>query len=67
VEVAPCTWRGRRTGPAIRGTARPLSGELAERAATLIDGKHPFFQRLLVRLGHRLQRYQTLHYELIPD
>src|SRR5688500_10383631 len=27
VEVAACTWRGRRTGPAMRGTARPLSGE----------------------------------------
>lgn len=66
VEVAPATWRGRRTGPSIRATARLLDGAESERAGRLIDAEHPWFQRLLVRLGHRLRRYRTLHYELRP-
>lgn len=66
VEIAPSTWRGRPTGPALRATARLLEGADAERAGRLIDRKHPFFQGVLVRLGHRLQRYRTLHFELRP-
>ncbi len=66
VEIAPSTWRGRPTGPALRARARLLEGAESERAGRLIDRKHPFFQRMLVRVGHRLQRYRTLHFELVP-
>jgi len=66
VEIAPSTWRGRPTGPGIAATARLLSGEESAHAGRLIDRKHPFFQRVLVHLGHRIQRYQTLHFELRP-
>lgn len=64
VEIAPSTWRGRPTVPTLRGRARLLEGAESDRAGRLIDAKHPFFQRFLVRLGHRLQRYRTLHYEV---
>jgi PPOX class probable F420-dependent enzyme len=64
VEIAPSTWRGRPTGPALRARARLLEGAEAERAGRLVDRKHPFFQRVFVRLGHRVQRYRTLHYEV---
>jgi PPOX class probable F420-dependent enzyme len=67
VEVAPSTWRGHATGPAMRARARLLEGAEAERAGRLIDRKHPVFQRVFVRFGHRLQRYSTLHFELTPD
>jgi uncharacterized protein len=67
VQIAPSTWRGRVTGEPMTATARLLSGAQAAHAAELIDRKHPIFQRLFVRLGHRLQRYRTLHYEVRPD
>ena len=67
VQIAPSTWRGRQTGPPLHARARLLDGAEAERAGRLIDRKHPVFQRVLVRLGHRIQRYRTLHYELTPD
>lgn len=66
VEIAPSTWRGRPTGPPLAATVRLLEGADAERAGRLIDRKHPFFQGVLVRLGHRLKRYRTLHFELRP-
>lgn len=64
VQIAPSSWNGRPTGPALPGQARLLAGDNAERAGRLIDQKYPFFQRLLVRFGHRLMRYQTLHFEV---
>lgn len=64
VEVAPSTFFGRPTGPALRGTARLLSGDEADHAARLIEKKHPVFQGVLVRLSHRVLRYTTLHYEV---
>ena len=66
VEVAPSDWRGTPTAPAFTAKTRPLDGEEADHAAQLIDAKHPWFHRLLVRLGRRLQGYKTLHYELLP-
>ena len=66
VDIAPCTWRGRPTGPALRARARILDGAEAEHASRLIARKHPFFQGLLVPLAHRLQRYRTVHLELRP-
>jgi PPOX class probable F420-dependent enzyme len=70
VEVAPSTFRGRPTGPAVRGTARLLEGADDRRAARLLRRKHPVLHGVLVPLAHRLGRAKygrTIHFELIPD
>jgi PPOX class probable F420-dependent enzyme len=64
VELAPSTVRGRPTGPALAGTARLLSGKQEAQARTLLARRHPVFQRFVVPFGHRMARYQTLHYEV---
>jgi PPOX class probable F420-dependent enzyme len=64
VEVAPCTARGRPTGPSIAALATPLRGEDAKRAARALRRKHPILQGLLVPLAHRLLRCGTAYYEL---
>jgi PPOX class probable F420-dependent enzyme len=64
VVVAPSTVTGTPTGDGLHATARLLEGVESERAARLIDQKHPFFQGLLVRLGHRLYGFRTRHFEL---
>jgi uncharacterized protein len=66
VEVSPSTSRGAATGPAMPATARLLSGADDRRAAELIDRKHKVFQRILVRLAHRVRGYTTRHFELHP-
>lgn len=66
VELAPSDWRGRPTGPSIRARARILEGAESESAGRRVSAKHPIFQGLLVRLGHRLLRYRTMHLELTP-
>jgi PPOX class probable F420-dependent enzyme len=66
VQIAPSTFRGEQTGPAVRARARLLTGDEAQRARRALARRHPFLQGLLVPLGHRLMRYRTLHYELIP-
>jgi PPOX class probable F420-dependent enzyme len=66
VEVAPCTLRGRVTGPAVRARTVLLGGEEAKRAARALARRHPVLQGVLVPLAHRLMRYRTLHYELWP-
>jgi PPOX class probable F420-dependent enzyme len=66
VEVAPCTARGRQTGPPVPALARPLQGEDAKRAARALRRKHPFLQGILVPLTHRLLRCGTAYYELRP-
>jgi uncharacterized protein len=66
VEVAPSTWRGRPTGPAIRLRARVLEGEESAYAGRLLARKHPILHRLLVPLIHRLRGNQTIHIELRP-
>jgi PPOX class probable F420-dependent enzyme len=66
VEVAPSTWRGKPTGPAVSAEARLLTGADDARAAQLIDEKHTIFQRGLVRTAHRVRHYTTRHFELLP-
>jgi PPOX class probable F420-dependent enzyme len=64
VRLAPCTWLGRTTGPAVEATARRLAGEESVVAGRLINRKHPVLQRRLVPLIHRMLRTETVHYEL---
>lgn len=66
VEIAPSDNRGNPTGPAVKATARLLSGEEDKHAGELIDRKYRITQAIGVRLLHRLLRHQTHHYELIP-
>jgi PPOX class probable F420-dependent enzyme len=64
VEIAPCTPRGRPTGPPVAAVARPLEGEEAKRAARALRRKHPILQGLLVPLTHRVLRCGTAYFEL---
>jgi len=66
VEVAPSTARGAATGPAMPAIAELLTGAEDRRAGELIDAKHQVFQRILVRLAHRIRGYHTRHLELRP-
>jgi uncharacterized protein len=64
VTVAPCTARGRPTGPPMTARARILTGQESARAGRLLASKHPILQGLLVPLGHRLRGNTTTHIEL---
>lgn len=64
VTVAPSTFRGAPTGPAVRARARLLGGDEARRAARALAHRHRILQAVLVPVTHRLMRYRTLHYEL---
>jgi len=66
VELAPSTWRGRPTGPAIGACARVLGGAEAVQAAHALAQKYPLLQGILVPLYHRLRGYRTVHVELMP-
>src|SRR5918995_3216695 len=44
VTIAPCTGRGRPTGPPITARARILSGQDSARAGRLLARKHPILQ-----------------------
>ena len=67
VQAAPATLRGKPTGPAIRARATLLDGEQARVAARALARRHRVLQAILVPAAHRLMRYQTMHYELIPQ
>ena len=64
VEVAPCTFWGKPTGPALPVHARLLQGDDARLAAKVLAEQHPLLQAVLVPLTHRLMRYRTMHYLL---
>lgn len=66
VEIAPSTFRGTPTGPAIHARARVLSGDESAYAGQLLARKHPILQGLLVPLIHRLRGNTTIHFELTP-
>jgi PPOX class probable F420-dependent enzyme len=68
--VAPSTFRGEPTGPAVPARVRLLDGADARSAARLLRRKHPLLHGVLVPLAHRTGRSRfgaTLHYELIPQ
>jgi PPOX class probable F420-dependent enzyme len=67
VRVAPSTVRGKPTGPAVEARATLLDGEQARVAARALARRHRVLQAVLVPTAHRLMRYQTMHYELLPD
>ena len=64
VTIAPCTARGRPTGPPITARARILTGQESAHAGRLLAGKHPILQGLLVPLIQRLRGNTTTHMEL---
>lgn len=64
VEVAPSTFRGEPTGPAVRGTARLLDAAEAKPIRRLLARKYPLLHRIAVPLAHKLMRVHTLHYEV---
>ena len=66
VRIAPCTARGKPTGPQRPATALLLSGPEAAVAARALAAKYPVLQRLLVPAIHRLTKKTTVHYELLP-
>jgi PPOX class probable F420-dependent enzyme len=66
VEVAPSTFRGVPTGPAIRAQARILAGEESVAAGRALAHKYPVMHGVLVPLVHRLRGSTTMHIELTP-
>lgn len=64
VELAPCTARGRVTGPVIAAVARPLEGDEARQAARALRRRHPLLQGVAVPLAHRLMRCGTAYFEV---
>ena len=67
VQAAPATLRGKPTGPAIPARATLLDGEQAHVAARALARRHRILQAILVPAAHRLMRYRTMHYELVPQ
>jgi PPOX class probable F420-dependent enzyme len=65
VAVAPATFAGKATGPAVPARARLLSGGELRSARAALSGRHPVLHRVLVPLAHRALRYRTVHYELV--
>jgi PPOX class probable F420-dependent enzyme len=69
VEIAPCTSRGKATGPAVRMRARLLEGGEFRHASRLLGRKYPMLQGVFVPLAHRLGRAKfgrTAHLALTP-
>jgi uncharacterized protein len=67
VDVAPATLRGEPTGPPLHARVRLLDGPDARVAARALARRHRFLQRWLVPVTHRLMRWRTMHYELLPS
>jgi uncharacterized protein len=67
VQVAPSTFRGKPTGPAVRARANLLEGAQARVAARALARRHRVLQAIVVPMAHRLMRYRTMNYELVPD
>lgn len=64
VEVAPSTFRGKATGPAVHGRTRLLGEDETGPVRRLIRRKYPLLQGVVVPVAHRIRGYRTLHYEL---
>jgi len=66
VQAAPATLRGQPTGPAVRARAILLDGAQTRIAARALARRHRILQAVLVPAAHRMMRYRTMHYELVP-
>jgi uncharacterized protein len=66
VWIAPCTMRGKPTGPQEQANARLLTGPEAAVAAEALAAKYRVLQGILVPAAHRLTKKTTVHYELLP-
>ena len=66
VEIAPSTFLGRVTGPALRARARLLEGDEAAYASRMVARKHRIQQGIIVPILHRLRRDRAAHFELTP-
>jgi hypothetical protein len=64
VAIAPCTIRGRVTGPTVHARARILQGDESARAARAIEAKYPILQRHLIPWYHRRKGLVTTQIEL---
>ncbi len=62
--IAPSTFRGRPTGPAVAATARLLQPDEEPPVRSALTRKHLVIHGFAVPWVHRLRRYQTVHYEL---
>lgn len=67
VEIAPCTMRGRVTGPGMTARARQVDGDDAALASRSLRSKHPVVQGVMVPIVHRLTRSGTAYIELRPS
>ncbi|MFB4308895.1 PPOX class F420-dependent oxidoreductase [Actinomadura sp. GTD37] len=67
VRLAPSTYRGKVTGPEVRGRVRLLTEDESRPIRRLLARKHPFQQGFAVPLVHKLKHYRTLHYEVTLD
>jgi hypothetical protein len=67
VQIAPSTFRGKPTGPAVQARATLLQGQQAQTAARALARRHRVLQAIIVPAAHRLMRYRTMHYELRSD
>jgi PPOX class probable F420-dependent enzyme len=66
VAIAPSTFFGRVTGPAIGARARVLNDSEAVVAWRALARKYPLLHGIFVPLIHRLRRNKTIHLELVP-
>jgi hypothetical protein len=64
--IAPCTWRGRPTGPPLRADARLLDGVASQHAARMLGDKHPLLHGHLIPWYHRRRGWTTQQYRLTP-
>ncbi|MCU1374029.1 MAG: pyridoxamine 5-phosphate oxidase-related, FMN-binding protein [Actinomycetia bacterium] len=64
VTVAPCTLRGRVTGPTVAARARILGGDEADRARELLGRRWPLVHGHLIPWCHRRKGWTTVHLEL---
>ncbi|MGW1495478.1 PPOX class F420-dependent oxidoreductase [Streptomyces sp. NBC_00191] len=68
IELAPCTARGKPTGPAIKARVRLLDpgSDESKHASKMLLHEHPFMHGALVPIAHKVMRDKTLHYEVRP-
>jgi PPOX class probable F420-dependent enzyme len=64
VEVAPCTLRGRVTGPSVPARARILTGAESRAAGRRLAARHPLAHGHLIPWYHRRTGRTTVHLEL---